>query len=519
MKKTKILAMLLSLACAAGFYSCSDDDDMKPALQSPTVTETAGAYNTLSFEWSDVADAVQYGYRLSDEGGVAIKAGVTQDKSVTFTGLKPATTYILEVWAFAAMDGDYSTPPAVTLTATTDALVKLGTPSNLALTSDNGYTYTASWEAVANASEYAYSIRSSEGVEVISDSTTATSVSLNGLGNGDYTFIVYAEGYDGYESGSSTSAEFNVYKPEVIEPLYTVRGTYYSVQLNTSWDAYMEAYPDGSYSILAFYGVDGYNLDFKIDTAKEGDMFSFINGEYVVESNGYEVWEIPTGISNPSVIMTYPWSNYSYMEGDKDSGEVGIGLYYGEGFTWGYDVFTWPADNNGEEIDDLVGTYDNYFKGSDALSSGDWSWTDWDTTWEAYATISKVSSNAISVDGLFFTDNPVTGVVDFSEMTITFQPQDGYYTYYRFADCYDPDAPVVGFINGDGSISIPDFGLWYDYNEDLSNPDWAYYLFGTSELSKVSASGISHKKMRPRKTVSKKSAPKQKTAKRPHKHG
>lgn len=518
MKKTKIFAMLLSLACAAGFYSCSDDDEMKPALQNPTVSETAGAYNSLSFEWGDVANAVQYGYRLSDDGGVAIDAGVTHDKSVTFTGLQPATTYTLEVWAFAAIEGDYSTPPAVTLTATTDALIKLGTPADLALTSDDGYTYTATWTAVENAKNYSYSVRSSAGVEVASKTTSKTSVSLGSLENGDYTFTVYAVGYDGYETGSMASAEFNVDKPEVTETLYTVKGTYYSEQLNRSWDAYMAAYSDGTYSILAFYGVEGYNLDFKVDTSNGDDMFSFVNGEQVkVASNGYKTWQIPTGLSNPSVLIAYPWSNYCYMEGDKSGGEVGIGNYYGDDFSWGYDYFTWPTEEADGSVDDLVGTYNNHFVGTEWITDKNWDQTDWDSTWSA--TITKVSNNSVSVDGLFFDNDPVVGTVDFSEMTITFELKDDYYYYYRFASSDSPDIPAVGYINGDGSISVPDFGVWYDYNGNLNNPDWEIYLYGTSELTKVSSSTVGSKREAPVKAAKRKSAPKAASAKKPSNGG
>lgn len=493
MKQTKIFAMLLSLACSVGFYSCSDDDDAKAPLSNPVVTETSGSYNSLSFSWEAVKDAVEYGYRLSDENEIVETAGVTHDTSVNFTGLTPATTYTLEVWAFAAMDGDYSTPPAVTLTATTDPLVKLATPANLIVTTENGYV--ASWDVVADALDYEYKITDADGAVIQENQTRNTSVNIAGLPEGDYTFTVYAVAHDGFSVGDAASVQFRVEASVV----FSVKGTYYSAQLGASWNATMEYYSNGVYSILAFYGVEGYNLDFKIDESNQSDMFSFVNGEYVWDdAAGYETWQIPTGLSDPSKLITYPWYNYSYMAGDRTEGEVGIGCYYGDNYAnWAYDVFSWPSENSGDlTVDDLVGTYDNHFVGGSNLTNNDWEWEEFDGTWDA--TITKVSNNSVEIDGLFFAGCPVTGTVDFSEMTITFQPQE-YDQWYTFAAGDDPSAPVVGYINGSGSISIPDFCAWYQFD----NGEWYYYLLGTSELTKQTANGMPGRKGRPGSKVNK----------------
>lgn len=480
MKKINIFAMLLSLACSCGVVSCNDDDDLKPALQSPVVTETAGAYNSLSFEWNDVPDAVQYGYRLSDTDGIAVNAGVTYEKSVTITDLQPATTYTLQVWAFASMDGDYSTPPAVTLTATTDPLIKLNTPVGLELASQNGCSYTATWNAVENASEYVYVVSDAEGNTVLNGTTSDASVLLNGLESGDYTFTVYAEGHGGYERGDAVSAAFTVDKPA--EPIYTVRGTYYSDQLGESWPATMEAYADGSYSIKAFYGVEGYNLDFKVNESDADDMFEILNGSQVVtDVNGvdYYTWQVPTGLSDPSVLDSYPWYNYSYFEGDRTEGEVGIGNYYNN-YSWGYDVFTWGG-TSGSIVDDLVGTYDCHFTGWDYYITGDGE-TAWDDTWTEYATVSKVDDVTVSIDGLFYTDEPVLGVVDSDNLTITLDLRPDYLDWYIVASDENYDVPAVATIESDGSITLANWALWYNYGTD-SAPEWYTYLEGTSVLS------------------------------------
>lgn len=518
MKKFNIFAMLLSLACASVIVSCSDDDDLKPALQSPVVTETAGAYNTLSFEWNDVPDAVQYGYRLSDTDGMAVAAGVTHDKSVTITDLQPATTYTLQVWAFASMDGDYSTPPAVTLTATTDPLIKLATPSGLALSSDNGYTYTASWNAVDNAIQYTYTVRDAEGALTEQNSISDTSVVFNNLENGEYTFSVYAEGYDGYESSSSASADFKVDKPEVVTPLYTVKGTYYSEQLGASWTAYMDAYADGTYTIRAFYGVEGYNLDFRINGSSADDMFEILNGQEVVEDVGgydYYTWHVPTGLSDPSALVAYPWYNYSYFEGDETSGEVGIGNYWDNYDGWGYDVFTWPAEDDGVSIDDLVGSYDCHFEGIEYITDDYGNEVDWNDTFTDWATVTKVNEFTVAIDGLFLTDEPVNGTVNFDDLTITFELKPDYFTWYTFSSGDGPDVPVVGTINSDGSITVPNWCLWYNYSGE-----WYWYLYGTSELYPSGSAAAMRKHMPPSlmsARSTKKSAPKHIQKKRPAK--
>lgn len=491
MKTNKFLALMLSMACAIGFYSCSDDDGPKPALQDPEVTETAAAYNSLSFEWSDVPNAVQYGYQLFDSEGNALQSGVTHDKSVTITGLKPATTYTLKVWAFASMDGDYSTPPAVSLTATTDPLIKLATPQNLQLEAQNEYTYTATWDAVENATDYVWTIRATDGTLASTDTITTTKASIKNLADGDYIFSVYAAAHDGYDTSDSASAEFNILNPTA--PLYTVTGTYYSAQLNKSWPATMVANADGTYSILAFYGVEGYNLDFKVNEDDTDDMFEILNGEYVYdETVGYYSWQVPTGLSNPSMLITYPWYNYGGFEGDANEGEVYIYTYWNNYSDGDYDEFTWSSSGSGSgtisSVDDLTGTYDCHFTGWDYYLTGSGE-TTWDDTWTDYATITKVNNTTVSIDGLFWTEEPVEGVVNFANMTITLEVKSDYCSWYTLASIENYDVPVVATISADGTVTVADWALWYNYGTDAS-PEWYTYLEGTSVLTKSSAKSM-----------------------------
>ena len=70
--------------------------------------------------------------------------------------------------------------------------------------------------------------------------------------------------------------------------------------------------------------------------------------------------------------------------------------------------------------------------------------------------------------------------MDFESGTITIEPQEDYYTYYTFASGNGPEESVVATINADGSITIPNFGVWYYFDGD----GWYYYAIGTSTLTK-----------------------------------
>ena len=78
MKHTKTLAMLLSLALAGGFTACDSDDDLRQALSQPNVAQNDASYQSLSFSWEKVDNAVQYGYRLIAPNGRAVKSDVTK---------------------------------------------------------------------------------------------------------------------------------------------------------------------------------------------------------------------------------------------------------------------------------------------------------------------------------------------------------------------------------------------------------------------------------------------------------
>lgn len=472
MKKIKFIAMLLSLACAAGFTSCDSDDDIKAALERPTVTQDATAYNSLSFSWNKIANAVQYGYRLVDPNGSAVNSGVTQATSVKFTSLQPSTTYTLNVWAFSAMDGDYSTPPAVTLTATTDGLTPLAAPEVTLAASER---LEASWERVTGAKQYSYTV-TKDGALVVSDVTSSTSFTQV-LPAGTYSVSVVALANGKYSNSPAGTATTTLNVTE----LYTVTGQYYSAALGKAWEAKMTAYSNGAYTIFNFYGVNGYNLEFANTPSNRNNKFSFLNGEEVNdEVAGYKTWQIPTGSWLYPTLIAYPWDNYCSVAGDSESGEISIGNYYGPDYAnWGSDTFVWPAPSDDDPFAKITGTFTNHFVGWSSLENDNYDWEQIDANnWTA--TIKKIDDETLEIDGLYWKDTPVYGVLDLEAGTITIEAQEYGDSWYTFASTSGGTDSVVATINEDGSITFPNICLWYDFGDG----DWWYYMYGTSTLTK-----------------------------------
>lgn len=486
MKTNKIFAILLCVACSIGLYSCNDESAKQP-LANPAVNTAGTTYQSLTFSWNDIPNAVQYGYRLTGETDDYAESGVTKSTQIKFTGLKPSTTYQLEVWAFAALDGDYSTPPAVVLTATTDALTKLSTPQ-LTVEEIRGVAH-ASWEPVENAQNYNYEVIGSGNQTVASGTTAETSVEVKGLVRGDYKFTVYATtGKGGFEQSDAAIGSFQITTSEI----WRVTGTYYSVALNSSWKATIIAYSNSTYSIPSFYGVDGYNLDFSIDESNSSDMFSFLTGEEYVEGR-WKYWLINTGVEYPDKLWTSPWKNACTFTGDAFEGEVKIGLYYGDDQDWGYDTFTW--DTTKLDINTLPGTYSTRIFGEEL----DNNWAEFEEyDYDGFdSVIVFEGDNMISLDGFYWDDCPIFGEVDASKHTVIFEGmQDMYETSsggrYVFGSKANVEESVTAKVQNDGSITMSDFGIWYIYKSGTKK----LYAYGTAELTQNSASGMPKKKIK-----------------------
>lgn len=439
-----LVAMVLSVPVLTG---CSDDDDIvKTPLGEPELASEGVTVSTLDFSWDKVDGAIQYGYELADPNGEVVAADVTNSTSAHFTGLAESTTYTLIVKAFANVNSTLTTSKVVTLTATTAARVALDTPSGLVATAADGGGIVITWDAVEHATRYYYTYEGSDVSK--SSSTSKTKVTLTGLPVGEYTFTLYADSSEeAYKESETAQISFTRIHYEVSR----ISGEYYSAVLNDTWPADLVGYDDGSYAIEKWYGADGYDFEFSINS--DGSI-NILN--YTKSGSGW--YYVPSG-SSVGTVEIYNYGEYSGYE----EGYIWLYAYGSSNNVDGYDQFTWDA---GLSVNTLVGTYTETSSGQSWMVT----WNDWSDIQYTMPNvkISKVDDTTISVEGLFEQSSyylykavPLIGTVDIEARKIYFEPQpmDEYYT---FAYQTSETQKVTATINEDGSISMNKWSLWYD---------------------------------------------------------
>lgn len=294
MKTTKIFTLLLCTAFSMGLYSCSDEADLQP-IDKPALISTAVSYESLSFSWDAIPNAVQYGYRLSNESEGFSESGVTKQTQATFDGLQPATTYKLEVWAFAAVGGDYSSPAASEISATTDALIKLATPE--ATITISGSSFKATWTAVEYAEKYSYAITNSKNEKVKSGDTQKTSLSIRGLTGGEYTFSLTATtSEDGYENSDTFATPFKVEGSAPID-INDIYGSY------LAWTTGMEA--DSNWKFQSFEYTD------MVATLSKGEE----DGKVILDGFYWEDCPVIGNVNLEEKKITFPHQIY-YLDSE-----------------------------------------------------------------------------------------------------------------------------------------------------------------------------------------------------------
>lgn len=586
MKNYMKFALVAACVLGLGFTSCSDDDDViKTALKEPVASNAAATVSSLTFQWDKVEHATQYGYELTDPAGNVVMTDVTKKTAVTFTGLRPATTYTLGVWAYSKLYGDMESSKVATLTATTASTQQLAAPQ-LSATVAAGVA-SVTWEPVPGATSYTYSYmapdkESGEDVEVTGE-TSENHLEISGLPiDRTYKVSVYATSSDEvYTPSEVVSVSFTMSHSEA----WTVQGTYTSAHLGKSFPVTMIAYDDNSYTLMAWYGVDYYNFDFSVGSdgivTPNGSYARTADGDYIIPTGVNEMREvyISTG-SNPSTftgnersgqitirtcnydngtdtfvwvparqemwraegtyhsavtgqdyaetliayddntyalepwygvtgfnlefkadpsnhgsideIMNaegyydngywantglggdyygmYIWPGYdasyedycSYISGGRLSGEVRLYVYAAgvAGADWCVDSFTWGNSASSITIDDLVGEYKYVTKGQEYVTD----YTNWyDFDYDGSYTVSKSESdpNSLVFDNFYWTGYPLTGKVDLEKLTITFQPQTA--GYYIFASSEGENLPMVAKIDpANLTITFDGWNMWYD---------------------------------------------------------
>ena len=311
---------LLAAACMGAFSSCSDDDDtLNGKLDKTNAEVLSQSVSSLSFTWKAIKNASQYAYELSDPDKNLVESGVTTDLAASFTKLKPNTTYQLKVWAYGAYGSGYETSEPIYLTATTPAVVQLGMPEVKVVTS--GATTTASWKSVEHAKKYEYYVKLKDSDKVLESGTvTDTEVALYGL-VGEYELGVKSlSTSEAYSDSEYDKVEFKVEKREVWRTVGT-----FNDGAGNSWKATIVAYSNDSYTILKWYGNEGYDLEFSVTSG--GNVA--VTNAYKDDGSWYYVRTDAT--HHLTVHHTY----HSSFSGNSTSGKMMI--YNGKDIT-----FTWP---------------------------------------------------------------------------------------------------------------------------------------------------------------------------------
>ena len=312
---------LLAAACMGVFSSCSDDDDtLNGKLDKTNAEVLSQSVSSLSFTWKAIKNASQYAYELTDPDKNLVENGVTTDLAASFTNLQPNTTYQLKVWAYGAYGSGYETSEPIYLTATTPAVVQLGMPEVKVVTS--GATTTASWKSVEHAKKYEYYVKLKDSDKVLESGTvTDTEVALYGL-VGEYELGVKSlSTSEAYSDSEYDKVEFKVEKREV----WRTVGTFNDGAGHT-WKATIVAYSNDSYTILKWYGVEGYDLEFSVTSA--GNVA--VTNAYKDDGSWYYVRTDAT--HHLTINHTY----HSSFSGNSTSGKMMI--YNGKDIT-----FTWPV--------------------------------------------------------------------------------------------------------------------------------------------------------------------------------
>lgn len=331
--------------------------------------------------------------------------------------------------------------------------VKLATPQP-ALLSSTETSLTFSWDKVSGAVQYSYTLTASDGTAVDGGTTANTSIEFTGLASSAaYTFSLtaYPEvGSEDYLTSDAATITANTADIPPVTELWSVVGTV-DDGVGYTWDATLVAFSDGSYIIKSWYGTEGYDLDFTVNSDATISVSNLTEDE-----DGY--YYVLAGADKYICIDTRSYEgygSYSSFSGNETSGEIWFYNYE----TSGYYDFIWPAtptEGDSVTIDELVGTYAQ----ANEYQFYDEAWGDYSSTNDV--TITKVDDNTISISGLVWSAEEdglaVNATVDQQNGVITIAPQmlSG---YYKLA-AKSGEGDSVTAIWKDGSIT---FGKWCLY--------------------------------------------------------
>lgn len=467
------------------------------ALATPTLTaEVAAGIATVS--WTEVAHATSYIYSYSvpnKETGMSEEVtGETSELYVAIENLDIDRDYTVTVYA-TSTDEVYTDSEKATVSFTmthiqawtvegtyTSAHLGKSFPVTMIAYDDNTYSLMA-WYGVdyynfdfsvdANGviTPYGTYNKNSRGEYIIptGDSNLPEvylSADIPSTFNGNMRSGVINIQTCNYGAGTDTF----VWTPSRQE-IWRVQGTYHSHVTGADYTETLVAYDDNTYSLEPWYGVDGYNLEFKVEA--DGSMDITNAYDYY---DGYGYW-VETGINDNDIygLYVWPWNGYSYLTGNRFSGEMVLYTEAWNGY-WGNDTFTWGDESSSLTIDDLVGEYSMVTEGYQYVESyeGTFSYTS-----DMTITKSADDPNSLVFDNFYWSGYPMVGKVDLQSMTVTFQPQE--MGWYVFAGNAGSDAPVVGTISDNLVITVEGWNGWYNFGTSAL-PDWYYYFEDTKTV-------------------------------------
>ncbi|MDO4826055.1 MAG: fibronectin type III domain-containing protein [Bacteroidia bacterium] len=443
------LIVLAALGTAV-LSSCKEDDPVPTPLDAPQARLVAATVSSLTFTWDKVTDAVQYGYQLVGPDGSDLDGGTTTATSAVFTGLKDNTTYMVRIYAFAAVaEPSLGTSAAFEVQGKTEAIVPLATPV-LKVEAGEG-TAAISWEAVDNADSYAYSYVVDGGTPV-TGSTEDTSLTLLKLEAGNYVFYLRAVSEnEAYSDSEEAMAEFEV-KSAARRESWRVTGSVDDGGGNT-WAATMVAWSDGTYTLKDWYNVEGYDLEFYLNADGSLSVTNYYEPYYP------NIWVIAgDDIDNGWVHLytaTYGSSYYSYFDGDRTEGYFYCYSYR----TAGYYQFTWASSGDSVTVDDIVGTYSQNNTYQFWYNSA---WNNYSSTNDV--TVTKVDDTTVSIEGFMYAlsdgGKAINAVLDAGRGTLSISPQN-VDEWYKLAG-QEAETDSVTVIWENGVLTFGDWSLWYD---------------------------------------------------------
>lgn len=460
MKLHKFIGMLGAALIITSMTGCSDNDSVTP-LDKSEMTVADATYSSLTFRWGKVDGARQYSYQFAKAGSDDIlETGLTKDTHVSFTGLDHDTEYTLTVLAYAAVNSDNTTSEPIVLSARTTDLTTIATPEPA--WSREANTVIVQWQAVDGARDYAYTLTDADGNEINSGSTYDTTVNFTQLATGQYTLTLVAQTtQEGFRN--SSPAQLSIDFTREREELWRTAGKYTSALLNATWDATLVAYDDNSYTLLAWYGTDGYNLEFSVDQTDANDMFR-LGSEYTYDSTT-DTYSVPTGLSSPAVVSIQSSGNRCAMEGNAGKGSVVLAV--SSGSTSGTDRFAW-----GVSIDDFIGEW-NLSAGM--LDAYDSSYDEYYTSTVNVSLGSAPNTLVIPLPNYYgYVLGSSTIVVDLDSMTFTMQPFSFGNDTWILSGADSSTTPITGTISAN-KIEFSGFQAWNSGWDYLSSDSYITY--------------------------------------------